>query len=71
LVLTAWVPGRPNLVWRTPPLSGGRIRCQSYHDDYVCSRGVVSMSGDDGADSSTRLLAARRAWVLVVMSYLV
>jgi hypothetical protein len=47
-VLTIWVPGGPDLLWRTPPLSGELIRCQSDHSDYACPRGGVAMSSGDG-----------------------
>jgi hypothetical protein len=36
----------------------------------MCSFCGVAMSGGDGMDSSTRVSAARRAWVHVVMSCL-
>jgi hypothetical protein len=34
---------------------GELIRCQSDHDEYVCSRGGVAMSGSDGTDTSTQV----------------
>jgi hypothetical protein len=45
LVLTVRIPGGPDLLWRTSPLSHESIPCQSEHDDYVYSRGGVIMSG--------------------------
>jgi hypothetical protein len=45
------------------------VRCQSYHDDYMCSFGGVAMSSGDETDSSTQVSAARHAWVPVAMSY--
>jgi hypothetical protein len=53
-VLTVQVPGGLDLVWRTLPLSGELIRCESYHADYVYSHGGVAMSGGDSTDSSPR-----------------
>jgi hypothetical protein len=70
-VLPVWVPGGPDLLWRTPPLSGELIRCQSGHGDYACSCGEVSMSSDDGIDSSTRVPTARGTWAPVVTSCLI
>jgi hypothetical protein len=37
--------GGPRLYW------GELIRCQSDHDDYMCSHGEVAMSGSDGTES--------------------
>jgi hypothetical protein len=43
-MLTVRIPGGPDLLWRTSPLSHEPIPCQSEHDDYVYSRGGVIMS---------------------------
>jgi hypothetical protein len=42
---------------------------QSYHGDYACPHGGATVSVGDGMDFSTRVLAARGAWVPVVLSY--
>jgi hypothetical protein len=68
-VLTVQVPGGPDLLWRTPPLSGELIRCQSDHGDYACSHGGVAMSCGDGMDSSSQVSTTRCTWVPVVMSH--
>jgi hypothetical protein len=47
------VPYGPDLSWKPPPFSGNLIRCQSNHDMYACSRGVVVMSGGDGMNTSS------------------
>jgi hypothetical protein len=52
-VLTIRVLGGPNLLWRTLPVSGELIRCQSDHEDYACSHGGVAMSSGNGTDTST------------------
>jgi hypothetical protein len=52
-VLTVWVSGGSDLLWRTLPLSGEFIRCQSDHGDYAYSHGGVVMSGGDEMDSIT------------------
>jgi hypothetical protein len=69
-VLTAWVPCGPDLLWRTPPLSGELIRCQSNHDIYACSHGGVAMSGGDGIDINSRVPIARHTWESMVVSCL-
>jgi hypothetical protein len=69
MVLTVWVPERLNHTWKDRFCQGILIQHQSYHDDYVCSFGGVAMSGGDGMDFSTRVCAARGAWVLAVLSY--
>jgi hypothetical protein len=48
---------------------GELIQCHSYHSDYACSCGEVSMPGGDGMDSNTQVPAIRCAWAPVVMSY--
>jgi hypothetical protein len=48
--------GEPHLYWDE------LIRCQSDHDDYVYSRGVVVMLGSNGSDSITQVLIVRHAW---------
>jgi hypothetical protein len=70
-VLTIWVSGGPDLLWRTLFLSSELILYQSDHDDYAYSRGEVAMLGGDGINSSTRVLAARRVWVPMVMPCLI
>jgi hypothetical protein len=70
-VLTIQVLVGQDRLWRTPPLSGEPIRCQSGHGDYACSQGGVVMSGGDETDLSTQVNVARRTWVLVVMPHLV
>jgi hypothetical protein len=60
-VLTVLVPSGPDLLWRTQPLSGELIQCQSDHDDYACSHGAVPMSDSDETDFSTIVPVARRA----------
>jgi hypothetical protein len=52
-VLTVQVPGGPDLLWRTPPLSGELIQCQSFHGNYAYLRGGVAMSGSDRSGSTT------------------
>jgi hypothetical protein len=70
LVLTVQIPCGPDLSWRTLPLSGELIRCQSNDDVYEYSRGGVAISGGDGADISSRVPIARCTWELVVASCL-
>jgi hypothetical protein len=61
-VMTVWFPGGSKPLWRTLPLSGEFIWCQSDYDDYACLRGEVAMLDSDMIDSSTRVPTARRAW---------
>jgi hypothetical protein len=48
---------------------GKLIQYQSYHADYACSYGGVSMSSGDGMDSNIQVLAVRHVWAPVAMSY--
>jgi hypothetical protein len=56
--------GEPHLYWDE------LIRCQSDHDDYAYSRGVVAMLGSNGSDSLTQVPIVKHAWVPVVTSSL-
>jgi hypothetical protein len=53
-----------------PLYQGVLIRCQSYHDDDVCSCDKVDTLGGDGTTSTTQVLVVRCAWMPVVISYL-
>jgi hypothetical protein len=67
--LSGWGVGPPE---RESILWSGSILCQSYHDPYACSScNGTTLSGDDGMDSSSRVPVVRRAWELVVTSFLV
>jgi hypothetical protein len=48
---------------------GVLIQHQSYHGDYVCPHGGVTVSVSDGMDCSTQVSPARSMWVHVVLSY--
>jgi hypothetical protein len=48
---------------------GKLIQCKSYHDDYACSCGGVTLSDGDGMDPHTQVPIVRCAWVHVTMSY--
>jgi hypothetical protein len=62
----------PDLSWRTLPLLGGSILCQSHHDPYSCpSRNRAASSGGDRTDSISRALVARSTWEPVATSCLV
>jgi hypothetical protein len=50
--LGAWW-AEPFMGTPTSVRGGGLTRCQSDHDDYVCSCERVAMSGDEGMKSST------------------
>jgi hypothetical protein len=67
-VLTLRVLGGLVLLCRTLPLLDELIRCQSDHDDYVCSHGGVAMSAGDGMNSNTQVPIAKRTWEPVVAS---
>jgi hypothetical protein len=59
MVLTARVPGGPNLLWEAHLYQDELIQCQRGYGDYVCSCGRFAMSGGDGMDSSTRVPVVR------------
>jgi hypothetical protein len=47
---------------------GVLILCQSYHGDYACACGGVTISNSDRTVSSTQVSAVRCKWVLVATS---
>jgi hypothetical protein len=64
-VWTVRVPGGPDLLLMTLPLSGELIQCQSHHDNYACLHGEVDAPSDDGMDPSTRVPAVWRLWACI------
>jgi hypothetical protein len=48
---------------------GFLIQRQSYHGNYACPHGGVTMSGSDGMDISTQVLVVRSVWVSAALSY--
>jgi hypothetical protein len=61
-MLTAWVHGGPDFFYGEPRLyRGDLIRCQNDHDNYVCSREGVAMSGGDETCFSTQVSIVRCA----------
>jgi hypothetical protein len=68
VVLTIRVHVGPNLHGEARFYQDMLIQCQSYHVDYACPFGEVAVSGGHGTDCSTRVPAARCAWVTVATS---
>jgi hypothetical protein len=59
-----WIPYREARFYQ-----GEVIQRQSHHGDYACHCGGVAMSGGDGMDSNTQVLAISHVWVFVAMSH--
>jgi hypothetical protein len=63
MMLTAQVSAGPNPSWRSPPLPGVLILCQSYCGDCACPFDEVVVPDGDGMSSSTQVFVVRHVWV--------
>jgi hypothetical protein len=64
VVLTVWLPTRPNVTWRSPFLSRACLSDIRVIMVPVCTISGVAMSSGDGMNSCTRVPTVRHAWGL-------